>query len=211
MAGAAWRSASRTTAIARADPGQARRGQPQDHAVRPDRDPPGGRERRRDRRGRRRRLPVGRAVRSQLLARHPGQFEHRDFTDAIATVAKACRRHDKALGRLVPTVEDAVALPAGFDFLCYSGDVWALQGAVKAGLDEIRARTARASQAKGEDQDQGQEEEEIEVAEAAMSKFRIALSGDFKKPDGSAAFPDFDLRRSSRTRRSSTPTSRPTA
>jgi phosphoglycerate dehydrogenase-like enzyme len=26
-----------------------------------------------------------------------------------------------------------------------------------------------------------------------MSKFRVALSGDFKKPDGSAAFPDFDL------------------
>ncbi len=26
-----------------------------------------------------------------------------------------------------------------------------------------------------------------------MSKFRVALSGDFKKPDGSAAYPDFDL------------------
>jgi phosphoglycerate dehydrogenase-like enzyme len=26
-----------------------------------------------------------------------------------------------------------------------------------------------------------------------VSKFRIAISGDFKKPDGSAAFPDFDL------------------
>ena len=26
-----------------------------------------------------------------------------------------------------------------------------------------------------------------------MSKFRVALSGDFKKPDGSLAFPDFDL------------------
>jgi phosphoglycerate dehydrogenase-like enzyme len=26
-----------------------------------------------------------------------------------------------------------------------------------------------------------------------MSRFRVALSGDFKKPDGSAAFPDFDL------------------
>ncbi|MGH6902603.1 MAG: NAD(P)-dependent oxidoreductase, partial [Geminicoccaceae bacterium] len=26
-----------------------------------------------------------------------------------------------------------------------------------------------------------------------MSKFRIALSGDFKKPDGTPAFPDFDL------------------
>jgi D-3-phosphoglycerate dehydrogenase len=26
-----------------------------------------------------------------------------------------------------------------------------------------------------------------------VSKFRVAISGDFKKPDGSAAFPDFDL------------------
>jgi 2-keto-3-deoxy-L-rhamnonate aldolase RhmA len=73
----------------------------------------------------------------------PGQFEHKDFTDAVAAVAKACRKHDKALGRLVPTVEEAVRLrQQGFDFLCYSGDVWALQGAVQAGIDEIRARTA---------------------------------------------------------------------
>jgi 2-keto-3-deoxy-L-rhamnonate aldolase RhmA len=80
----------------------------------------------------------------------PGQFEHRDFIAAVKAVAKACRRHDKALGRLVPTVEDAVACRAqGFDFLCYSGDVWALQGAVKAGLDEIRAPTAGKGAAKG--------------------------------------------------------------
>ena len=26
-----------------------------------------------------------------------------------------------------------------------------------------------------------------------MSKFRVALTGDFKKPDGSPAYPDFDL------------------
>ena len=73
----------------------------------------------------------------------PGQFEHRDFTDAVKTVTKACQKHDKALGRLVPTVDEAVAMrAAGFDFLCYSGDVWALQGAVQAGLDEIRSRSA---------------------------------------------------------------------
>jgi phosphoglycerate dehydrogenase-like enzyme len=30
-------------------------------------------------------------------------------------------------------------------------------------------------------------------AEASMGEFRVALSGDFKKPDGSPAFPDFDL------------------
>ncbi|MEM7021793.1 MAG: aldolase/citrate lyase family protein [Pseudomonadota bacterium] len=74
----------------------------------------------------------------------PGQFEHKDFTDAVATVTKACKKHNKALGRLVPTVDDAVTLNGqGFDFICYSGDVWALYGAVHAGLSEIRERTAK--------------------------------------------------------------------
>jgi 2-keto-3-deoxy-L-rhamnonate aldolase RhmA len=74
----------------------------------------------------------------------PGQFEHKDFSDAVKAVAKACKKHGKALGRLVPTVDEAVRLrELGFDFLCYSGDVWALQGAVQAGISEIRARTAK--------------------------------------------------------------------
>jgi 2-keto-3-deoxy-L-rhamnonate aldolase RhmA len=79
----------------------------------------------------------------------PGQFDHRDFADAVTAVTTACQKHDKALGRLVPTVDEAVALrAAGFDFLCYSGDVWALQGAVQAGLDEIRARSAVKAKSK---------------------------------------------------------------
>lgn len=73
----------------------------------------------------------------------PGQFEHKDFTDAVKTVVKAAQKHNKALGRLVPTVDEGVALnQAGFDFICYSGDVWALQSAVSAALTEIRTRTA---------------------------------------------------------------------
>ena len=79
----------------------------------------------------------------------PGQFEHRDFTDAVKAVVKACKKQGKALGRLVPTVDDAVRLrEQGFDFLCYSGDVWALQGAVQAGIAEIRARTAVEAKSK---------------------------------------------------------------
>jgi len=74
----------------------------------------------------------------------PGQFDHKDFTDAIASVTQAARRHGKALGRLVPTVADGVALyRAGFDFICYSGDVWALYGAVRAGVAEIRELAAK--------------------------------------------------------------------
>jgi 2-keto-3-deoxy-L-rhamnonate aldolase RhmA len=70
----------------------------------------------------------------------PGQFEHKDFLDAIDAVTRACRRHGKATGRLVPDVETGAAYNAkGFDFICYSGDVWAYQAAVKAGVDGIRA------------------------------------------------------------------------
>lgn len=80
----------------------------------------------------------------------PGQFEHREFQAAVQAVAGACQKHKKALGRLVPTVDEAVRLrEQGFDFLCYSGDVWALQSAVQTGLDEIRARTA-GSKPKGQ-------------------------------------------------------------
>jgi len=75
----------------------------------------------------------------------PGQFDHKDFTDAIQTVIKACRKNGKSAGRLVPTVDEGVAFhEAGFDFICYSGDVWALHGAVQQAVNEIRDRTAPA-------------------------------------------------------------------
>jgi 2-keto-3-deoxy-L-rhamnonate aldolase RhmA len=70
----------------------------------------------------------------------PGQFDHPDFLAAIDTVVRACRKHGKAAGRLVPDVATGADYFAkGFDYLCYSGDVWAYQAAVKAGVDGIRA------------------------------------------------------------------------
>ena len=73
----------------------------------------------------------------------PGQFESKTFLDAIATVAAACRKHDKQLGRLVPDVATGVEYRGrGFDFLCYAGDVWTYQAAVKAGIDGLRAGCA---------------------------------------------------------------------
>jgi 2-dehydro-3-deoxyglucarate aldolase/4-hydroxy-2-oxoheptanedioate aldolase len=73
----------------------------------------------------------------------PGQFEHRKFKDAVARVLAACARHGKAAGRLVPDAASGIALNKdGFDFICYSGDVWALQAAIKSGVDEIRAGCA---------------------------------------------------------------------
>jgi 2-keto-3-deoxy-L-rhamnonate aldolase RhmA len=73
----------------------------------------------------------------------PGQFDDPKFRDAIAKTLAACRKHGKAAGRLVPDAASGIDLhKEGFDFICYSGDVWVLQAAVKAGLDEIRAGCA---------------------------------------------------------------------
>jgi 2-keto-3-deoxy-L-rhamnonate aldolase RhmA len=74
----------------------------------------------------------------------PGQFDHPKFTSAIDQVVAAARQHGKALGRLVPTVENGIAMHRiGFEFICYSGDIWALHGAVQAGVSEIRAGVAK--------------------------------------------------------------------
>ena len=75
----------------------------------------------------------------------PGEFEHPRFLDAIDRVAAACARRGKALGRLVPDSATGIAYAGkGFDFLCWSGDVWALQAAVKAGIDTMREGIAAA-------------------------------------------------------------------
>jgi len=69
----------------------------------------------------------------------PGDFGHPTFTDAIDKVVAATRKHNKALGRLVPTVEQGVELFAqGFDFICYSGDVWVLHNALAEAIGRLR-------------------------------------------------------------------------
>lgn len=79
----------------------------------------------------------------------PGQFDHPKFTAAVARTIAACRAHGKAVGRLVPDTAQGISLHRqGFDFICYSGDVWLLQSALKAALDEIRAGTAAEPAAK---------------------------------------------------------------
>ena len=169
--------------------------QPVDHAVRPDRDPA---------RGSRTpmRWPPPPGVDCLWIGHFdlscslgiPGEFGHKDFTDAVKAVAKACKSHGKALGRLVPTVEEAVRLRAqGFDFLCYSGDPRALQGAVQAGIAAIRVQTAPAVKAQIPGQHPSSKsqakKEKITGAEATMRNSRFALSGDFKSPDSSLSLP----------------------
>jgi 2-keto-3-deoxy-L-rhamnonate aldolase RhmA len=69
----------------------------------------------------------------------PGAFGSKTFTDAIARVCDAARKHGKSLGRLVPTVQQGVDLfSQGFDFICYSGDVWVLHDALKDAIDKLR-------------------------------------------------------------------------
>ncbi|MGF1626452.1 MAG: HpcH/HpaI aldolase/citrate lyase family protein [Alphaproteobacteria bacterium] len=73
----------------------------------------------------------------------PGDFGNQKFQAAIDTVAAACKAHGKALGRLVPDAATAADYNArGFDFICYSGDVWVYQAAVKAGVDGVREACA---------------------------------------------------------------------
>ena len=70
----------------------------------------------------------------------PGQFDHKDFKRAIERTIAATKKHNKALGRLVPNVELGIDIyKQGFDFVCYSGDVWLLHSALEDGIKKLRA------------------------------------------------------------------------
>jgi 2-keto-3-deoxy-L-rhamnonate aldolase RhmA len=70
----------------------------------------------------------------------PGEFDHPKFKAAIDKTIAATRKHNKALGRLVPTVEQGIEIYGeGFDFICYSGDVWVLHNALAEAIDKLRA------------------------------------------------------------------------
>ena len=73
----------------------------------------------------------------------PGEFAHPSFTAAIDRVTAAAKRHGKALGRLVTDLEQGLDCAArGFDFLAWQGDVWALQAAVREGIEKLQAGIA---------------------------------------------------------------------
>jgi 2-keto-3-deoxy-L-rhamnonate aldolase RhmA len=75
----------------------------------------------------------------------PGQFDHPKFKGAIEKVVAATRKRKKALGRLVPTVDQGVAFFAqGFDFICYSGDVWVLHNALAEAIAALRTKCRAA-------------------------------------------------------------------
>jgi 2-keto-3-deoxy-L-rhamnonate aldolase RhmA len=75
----------------------------------------------------------------------PGEFAARKFTDAIDRVVAATEMHKKSLGRLVPDVQTGVELnKLGFDFVCYSGDVWVLHNALAEAIAALREGCAPA-------------------------------------------------------------------
>lgn len=74
----------------------------------------------------------------------PGQFDHKDFKRAIERTIAATKKQKKALGRLVPNVELGIDIyRQGFDFVCYSGDVWLLHQALEDGIKKLRTGCAK--------------------------------------------------------------------
>ena len=72
----------------------------------------------------------------------PGDFAHPKFEAAINRIIEAAKTHGKSLGRLVATTEQGIALyKQGFDFICYSGDVWVLRDGLAAAAKTIREGT----------------------------------------------------------------------
>jgi 2-dehydro-3-deoxyglucarate aldolase/4-hydroxy-2-oxoheptanedioate aldolase len=69
----------------------------------------------------------------------PGEFGHPKFGIAMDGIIAAAKKHGKALGRLVPNVEQGITFHRqGFDFICYSGDVWVLRDGLAAASKAIR-------------------------------------------------------------------------
>jgi 2-keto-3-deoxy-L-rhamnonate aldolase RhmA len=69
----------------------------------------------------------------------PGEFDHPMFIKAMEQIIAAAKTHNKALGRLVPNTDQGILhYKQGFDFCCYSGDVWLLRDALAAAVNTLR-------------------------------------------------------------------------
>jgi 2-keto-3-deoxy-L-rhamnonate aldolase RhmA len=69
----------------------------------------------------------------------PGEFSHPKFQAAMDSIIAAAKKHGKSLGRLVPSTEQGIAFcKQGFDFICYSGDIWVLRDGLAAAAKTIR-------------------------------------------------------------------------
>ena len=69
----------------------------------------------------------------------PGEFEHPVYRAAFDKIVAAAKTHNKALGRLVGSVDEGLAdLQQGFDFCCYGTDTMLYQRVLMHGLNELR-------------------------------------------------------------------------
>ncbi len=69
----------------------------------------------------------------------PGEFEHPTFLDAVARTAAAGKAAGKPVGRIVGSVAEGLEQhAAGFGMIGVSGDVWMLQAAMTAAVDDLR-------------------------------------------------------------------------
>ena len=71
-----------------------------------------------------------------------GEFDHPRYKAAVQALLRACKQHGKAAGFLAGDVETGRRyLDLGIRILCYGTDVAVYQGALKAGLEALRARS----------------------------------------------------------------------
>ena len=167
-----------TTIAPGAVDGQAGRRQQAHHLLLPDRDRRGREECRRDRGGATASTACGSGISTLSVSLGiPGEFDNPKFTKAIDKVIAAARKHGKALGRLVPTVEQGIAsAPRRLRFhLLFRRCLGAAQCAGRGG----HAAPCR------------RQEEGLRRWRRRRSAWRCrAIS---RRPDGSPTFPDFDL------------------
>jgi 2-dehydro-3-deoxyglucarate aldolase/4-hydroxy-2-oxoheptanedioate aldolase len=70
----------------------------------------------------------------------PLQLHHPDFVAAVDAVLAACRGRGKTAGCVVADAEQGRQwIAKGFRMVAYSGDIWLLGGALKAGIERLRA------------------------------------------------------------------------
>jgi 2-dehydro-3-deoxyglucarate aldolase/4-hydroxy-2-oxoheptanedioate aldolase len=82
---------------------------------------------------------VGHTDLSVSLGR-PQDFEHPEFVAARDKVVAIARKHGKAAGCLVGSPEWGRAwIAKGFTMVAYLGDIWLLSGALRSGIDAMKA------------------------------------------------------------------------
>ncbi len=70
----------------------------------------------------------------------PGRFDTDVFRDAVTRIVAAARAGGKHVGMVCGTVDECRAMLArGLSMISYSFDTWLLEGALKAGIAELRA------------------------------------------------------------------------